>query len=530
MRNQPVALSFHFETLITTGTTMTFHLSIHRTGLRLVAWLVAALMLASVPILAGAIAPAQAQAGVKAEFRLALEPYGKWQTVSRWGDVWVPANRPRDWQPYTVGHWVYTDDWGWYWASDQPEDAWGWVTYHYGRWVLVADLGWAWVPAEEWGPGWVQWRRGAQHVGWAPLPPEEVVVEFREKPEVWVFVRIRDFTAPRITAVLVPARERETFIRETVVENRTIVIREQRIAVNPGIPPTFIAAAVGRPLRSYDVRPRILAGTVQLRGAVEVRPQDLQRRQVTVRETIRETQTVIRPAGQVPPPQPLAAGEQGRLGDNPPRAARRAGESQPTTGQAPSGQQGQQPSQQQGQQPSQQQGQQQGQQPGQPQGQQQGRQRGQQQGQQPAQQGQQPGTQGRGANEQRQQGGREGRGTQQPQQGQQGRDAEQQKQQKQPGTQGRGSDQQRQGGAAQQQRQQQQPQQGTQGRGGNEQRQGGAAEQQRQLQQPQATQGRGGNEQRQGGAAQQRQQQGPTPRTEGRGGGAERQRQQPEGR
>ena len=522
MRNQPVALSFHFETLITTGTTMTFHLSIHRTGLRLVAWLVAALMLASVPILAGAIAPAQAQAGVKAEFRLALEPYGKWQTVSRWGDVWVPANRPRDWQPYTVGHWVYTDDWGWYWASDQPEDAWGWVTYHYGRWVLVADLGWAWVPAEEWGPGWVQWRRGAQHVGWAPLPPEEVVVEFREKPEVWVFVRIRDFTAPRITAVLVPARERETFIRETVVENRTIVIREQRIAVNPGIPPTFIAAAVGRPLRSYDVRPRILAGTVQLRGAVEVRPQDLQRRQVTVRETIRETQTVIRPAGQVPPPQPLAAGEQGRLGDNPPRAARRAGESQPTTGQAPSGQQGQQPSQQQGQQ--------QGQQPGQPQGQQQGRQRGQQQGQQPAQQGQQPGTQGRGANEQRQQGGREGRGTQQPQQGQQGRDAEQQKQQKQPGTQGRGSDQQRQGGAAQQQRQQQQPQQGTQGRGGNEQRQGGAAEQQRQLQQPQATQGRGGNEQRQGGAAQQRQQQGPTPRTEGRGGGAERQRQQPEGR
>ena len=35
-----------------------------------------------------------------------------------YGEVWVPDGVPRDWQPYEYGHWVYTDDWGWYWVSD----------------------------------------------------------------------------------------------------------------------------------------------------------------------------------------------------------------------------------------------------------------------------------------------------------------------------------------------------------------------------------------------------------------------------
>jgi hypothetical protein len=67
-----------------------------------------------------------------AEFRTALEPHGRWQISSRWGEVWVPANRPRDWRPYTVGHWVYTDDWGWYWIEDQSEAVWGMIVFHYG--------------------------------------------------------------------------------------------------------------------------------------------------------------------------------------------------------------------------------------------------------------------------------------------------------------------------------------------------------------------------------------------------------------
>jgi hypothetical protein len=54
------------------------------------------------------VTPAHAKVGVSvgADFRVALEPHGGWRHHRRFGDVWVPANRARDWRPYTVGHWV----------------------------------------------------------------------------------------------------------------------------------------------------------------------------------------------------------------------------------------------------------------------------------------------------------------------------------------------------------------------------------------------------------------------------------------
>lgn len=81
---------------------MAYRLSIRRSATRVIAWLAAALFFASMPILAGAAAPVQAQVAVKADFRTALEPHGTWRNSSRWGEVWVPSNRPRDWQPYTA--------------------------------------------------------------------------------------------------------------------------------------------------------------------------------------------------------------------------------------------------------------------------------------------------------------------------------------------------------------------------------------------------------------------------------------------
>src|SRR5262249_22193589 len=75
------------------------------------------------------------------QFRTALAPHGRWQRHDRWGEIWIPARRDRDWRPYTAGHWVYTDEWGWYWVSDED---FGWVTYHYGNWVLDPRLGWVW--------------------------------------------------------------------------------------------------------------------------------------------------------------------------------------------------------------------------------------------------------------------------------------------------------------------------------------------------------------------------------------------------
>jgi len=72
------------------------------------------------PLVDFSVVPAAAQAvSVSVEFRTALEPFGAWQHHRRWGEVWIPSRVARDWQPYTVGHWVYSQDYGWYWAADE---------------------------------------------------------------------------------------------------------------------------------------------------------------------------------------------------------------------------------------------------------------------------------------------------------------------------------------------------------------------------------------------------------------------------
>src|SRR5215468_5983796 len=107
------------------------------------------------------------------------------------------ASRRLNWRPYTVGHWVYTETYGWYWVEDVEEADWGWITYHYGRWYLDPDDGWIWITGDEWSPGWVDWRYGEQVIGWAPLAPAEVAVEVEDRPDFWVFARGPDFMAPR---------------------------------------------------------------------------------------------------------------------------------------------------------------------------------------------------------------------------------------------------------------------------------------------------------------------------------------------
>jgi hypothetical protein len=491
------------------------------------------------------------QGTVSAEFRTALEPHGRWQHHARFGDVWVPSNRSRDWRPYTVGRWVYNEDWGWYWAEAQEEADWGWVTYHYGRWIADADLGWAWVAGDEWGPGFVQWRHGGDRVGWAPLPPDDIVVEYRERPDVWMFVRTQDFVAPRLASVILPVRDYPVFVRETIVVNQTVVFREGgRFAVNPGIPAALIAAEVGRPIRTFDVRPRVLAGTAQIPGAIEVRAQDLRTGRFRAESTVRESRNEIRPTGSRPQLQPLAAGEQGRLGDTPPRAAQRLGQQQgQPTHQQPSQlqQQGQQQPPATQQQPSQQQGQQQPpvtQQQGQQQLPQQREQEG--RGKQGAAQ-----TQGGGAAEQREPGQREPgqQGIQTPQQRQGQQPTPQQRQQQQGRSneptetkgprapvqsQGRGSEEQRQQRGAQgregERAQPPQSRQGTEGQGGGRVDTQRPLTQQRGSESPrQAQPERGGNREQgtsgRGGAEARPQQQERSPQrsgpsaSEGRGGG-----------
>jgi hypothetical protein len=156
---------------------------------------------------------------VSAEFRTALEPHGEWRRSDRWGEVWSPRNRTGQWRPYTHGRWAYTKNWGWYWDAADDEADWGWCVYHYGRWAPDADLGWVWIPGREWAPAWVSWRRGSRQIGWAPLPPEEAIAEYREEPRAWIFVDGDKFTAPDLAEYALPPRDEIELVHSTAVVN-----------------------------------------------------------------------------------------------------------------------------------------------------------------------------------------------------------------------------------------------------------------------------------------------------------------------
>src|SRR5262245_38203439 len=98
-----------------------------------------------------------------------LSSYGDWLNEPDWGPVWVPHRVSSGWRPYTMGHWAWTDEYGWLWVSDE---SYGWAVYHYGRWYPSSRYGWVWVPGYDWAPAWVTFRSGGGYYGWAPLPPE----------------------------------------------------------------------------------------------------------------------------------------------------------------------------------------------------------------------------------------------------------------------------------------------------------------------------------------------------------------------
>jgi hypothetical protein len=298
----------------------------HLRGLRatLLVGVAAATMVLASPLVSRDWTTARAQPAALSQFdfREALEPFGRWISHRRWGEVWQPDMSQRDWRPYQAGNWIYTDEWGWYWNADDEEDDWGWITYHYGRWTYDRSLGWVWIPGEEWAPAWVDWRRGNDVVGWAPLPPDDVLIA--DDPFVWSFVALRDLTAPRISRVFLPPQRHSFYFRNSVTVNRTFGVQGRRFAINPGIPPAFVARAAGKPVRAFEVRPRVIAGTVKIGGAVEVNPRDLRRdgqRRGPARAAITETSAEIRPIDKIPAPQALGRNEKGRFGERPPRAA-----------------------------------------------------------------------------------------------------------------------------------------------------------------------------------------------------------------
>jgi uncharacterized protein DUF6600 len=280
-----------------------------------------ATLLVIAPAVGTGLLPRAAQAQEVIDFRAALDDYGQWVQHPRWGEVWIPSQLPPDWQPYRLGHWVYTDEWGWYWDS---EEDFGWVTYHYGRWVFDRGLGWIWIPGKEWGPAWVDWRQGDDFVGWAPLPPDEYLDEDYETPDTYMFVRAGDLLALRVYDVFLSPRERFAYYNRSFLVNRSVRLRGgARIAVNPGVPPAYIARASGRPFRPVSIAPVVLAGTAGVAGAVILRENFRDRERTRV--SIRETNRFIQPQDHFVPLKPLQKGERGQLGGSTPLAARGVG-------------------------------------------------------------------------------------------------------------------------------------------------------------------------------------------------------------
>jgi hypothetical protein len=299
----------------------------------------------------GALTPATAQ--ISDDAQVALEQYGGWRPHPRFGEVWVPAAVPPDWRPYQYGHWVYTDEWGWYWVSDDVEADWGWVVYHYGRWAFEPGFGWFWVPGDEWGPAWVDWRYGDEYAGWAPLPPDALIETYQLPAAYWVFVPTRFIAAPRLRTYIVPPYRGEFILRQTRIVNRTVAL-QGRLGVNPGISPAFIARVNGAPVATYRVQPRVFASTQGVAGAVQIRREDLHNmrgpgpggppglkpgtaggRPRLGAISVERTNNVVQPNSTVTAPQPLGKSEPGRLGATPPRAAQGTPPVVPTTTPSP---------------------------------------------------------------------------------------------------------------------------------------------------------------------------------------------------
>lgn len=119
-----------------------------------------------------------------------LDRYGRWDSHSEYGALWVPTAVVAGWAPYRYGHWAWVRPWGWSWVDDAP---WGFAPFHYGRWVMFGGR-WCWAPGRWvarpiYAPALVAWVGGPNVsvgvqiggypgpvVGWVPLAPREVYV------------------------------------------------------------------------------------------------------------------------------------------------------------------------------------------------------------------------------------------------------------------------------------------------------------------------------------------------------------------
>ncbi|HEX3358649.1 MAG TPA: DUF6600 domain-containing protein [Tepidisphaeraceae bacterium] len=178
-----------------------------------------------------------------------LQPYGDWVVTADFGRCFRPHAVAVGWRPYTLGHWVYTDDHGWLWASDE---SFGWATYHYGRWSEDPRYGWVWIPGRVWAPAWVAWRHGTGVCGWAPLPPRrhggvEVSIDVaigHIRPDAYCFVDVGHLAEPHVRDHFRPVQQNVTIINQTT--NITNITNVHGNVINKSVNVTEVEHASGR--------------------------------------------------------------------------------------------------------------------------------------------------------------------------------------------------------------------------------------------------------------------------------------------
>jgi hypothetical protein len=183
-----------------------------------------------------------------------LEPHGVWVRHAKYQYVFCPTGLDATWRPYTEGRWLYLEDHGWYFASDEP---FAWATYHYGRWFADKTLGWCWVPGTKWAPAWVSWRRSNDVVGWAPLPPENdgyavaIEVSRRELPEgYWVFVPTTQFVEPDLSVNIIIGSDQPDYYAQTEFLGPVTV--EGDLVINNVIDVTYIEQTINQQVIVYN--------------------------------------------------------------------------------------------------------------------------------------------------------------------------------------------------------------------------------------------------------------------------------------
>ncbi len=236
-------------------------------------------------------------------FYSSLSPYGDWVNVGDYGMCWRPSGVGADWQPYTFGHWVWTD-YGWTWVSGY---SWGWAPFHYGRWFVDPAYGWVWVPGYVWAPAWVEWRWGGGYCGWAPLPPGfhfrvDVVVgpderDFGVGMRGWCFVDARDMGRTRYRFV-----DREGVPRVIgITRNVTRIRFTQQGVYNVGLSRENVERVSRRRIETVNVvrtnevsRQRVVGNSVRIYSPVPFVPRVRNEKEAIQHERVNQAPQRIR--------------------------------------------------------------------------------------------------------------------------------------------------------------------------------------------------------------------------------------------